>query len=32
MEEPVNCPKCGATAVDVCQIAESEQSDDCVRD
>jgi len=31
MEKPRSCPKCGATAVDACQMEEQKQ-DDCVRD
>lgn len=31
MDKPTTCPKCGASAVDICQIA-NEQEDECVRD
>jgi len=30
MEKPRSCPKCGATAVDSCQIEEKKQ-EECVR-
>lgn len=30
MDKPTSCPKCGASAVDICQIT-NEKDDDCVR-